>query len=391
MRKVKVLEVLESSAGGAGRHVSDLLLGLNLGRFETWFAFATGRADTLFLKELDAIKARGIRTVEVPMTRDISLNADARAFWLLYRLILREQFDVVHGHSSKAGFLGRVATKLASRRCKTVFTPHGIAVNIHSRYLWLEKLAGAFTDAMVAVSESEREQLAGYGLVPPDRIVTIYNGIRILKTETPSGAVRQRFNIPANAIVVGTCGRVAPAKDPSTFIHAATLVLRHNPNCFFLWIGIGEMLGWALAEVERLGIADRVRFIGYQSDVAPLLLCMDIFVLTSVYESFGYATGEAMALGRPVVGTDIAGTRDLVVRGVTGILVPPADPAALAVEIARLTVDTESRLRLGRNGQSRIFENFNCGDMVSNTEALYEKLVCSRAPKRISCPIEVSG
>jgi glycosyltransferase involved in cell wall biosynthesis len=118
---------------------------------------------------------------------------------------------------------------------------------------------------------------------------------------------------------------------------------------------------------------------------------MDIFVLTSVYESFGYATGEAMALGRPVVGTDIAGTRDLVVRGVTGILVPPADPAALAVEIARLTVDTESRLRLGRNGQSRIFENFNCGDMVSNTEALYEKLVCSRAPKRISCPIEVSG
>jgi glycosyltransferase involved in cell wall biosynthesis len=374
MRKIKLLTVLESTAGGAGRHVADLLLNIDLNVFDVWFVYSLRRADRRFADDLDRIRGRGIVTVEVTMVRNITPVDDFKAFVALWRLIRREEFDIVHGHSSKAGFLGRLSAKLAYPRVKTVFTPHGISVNFSRWFLCLERLAGAFTDMIIAVSESERRELINYRLVSPGRIRVVSNGVNVPSEIGVDLAIRQHFGVPTNAVLIGTCGRVARPKDPGTFIRASVITLRAHSNCFFLWIGSGEMLAWARSEVRRLGVADRVLFVGYRTDVETVLRSCDIFLLTSLGESFGYATAEAMALSLPVVATNTTGTTDLVIPKLTGMLAPVGDPVAISDALGELIESFSVRLFMGTNGRARIEANFSIPAMVRDTEAQYQRL-----------------
>jgi glycosyltransferase involved in cell wall biosynthesis len=375
MRKIKLLTVLESAAGGAGRHVADLLLNIDLNLFDVWLVYSSRRADGRFLYDLEGIRRRGIVTVEVGMVRKVAPVDDLKAFMVLWRLIKREKFDIVHGHSSKAGFLGRMAAKLAYPKAKTVFTPHGISAKANHWFLWLEKLAGAFTDTIIAVSESERRELINYRLVSPGQITVVNNGVNLPCETGVDPVIRQQFGVPQDAILIGTCGRVAMPKDPDTFIQAGLITLRRHSNCFFLWIGSGEMLTWARSEVRRLGVADRMLFVGYRTDVEMALRSCDIFLFTSLAESFGYATAEAMALSLPVVATHTTGTTDLVVPKLTGILAPVGDPVAISDALEELINSPPMRLFMGTNGRARIGADFSVSAMVRDTEVQYQRLL----------------
>lgn len=376
MPRLKILQVLEATLGGTRRHVTDLLLGLNKQKYEIHFAFSRLRADDLFAEELQRIQASGVRCFEIPMTRKIRPVSDLRSLWQLYRLARRERYDLVHTHSSKAGFLGRTAAKMARSGCRTLYTPNAIAVNLHPFYGWLERVAGLWTDAIIAVSESEREEIAACRLVPPSRLAMIFSGID-LTTYSPAedkGTVRSELAVSAETLLIGAVGRLAAQKDPQTFVRTAEAVLRRHPQACFVWVGEGELNEAALSLARTLGVEDRIRFVGFRRDVPQFLRSLDIFVLTSTYESFGYVTCEAMALGKPVVATAARGTRDLIVPGTTGFLTPLHDVAALSDAICTLIEDPDLRRRMGSEGRRRAEEVFNVSIMVKQTEDLYDRL-----------------
>lgn len=373
----KVLHVLEATSAGAARYVADLLLRMDTDEFDVSFAYSPNRADERFWRDLALIEARGIRLYAIPMSRSIQPSADARAFWSLFRLIRERRFDLVHGHSSKAGFLARLAAKLADRHIVTVYSPHAIAISLNPAYGYLERFAGRFTDAVLGVSRSERDELEGYRLLPSGKLRFVTAGIDLPRFAAPADgrAFRKRLRVPEAAVLIGTAGRLSSQKDPFTFLRAAARLNQSRVPAYFAWAGDGELRGEAESLSAALGIADRVRFGGQCADLRPFLASLDIFALTSRYESFGYVTCEAMAAGKPVVATNVSGSRELVVDGFTGFLVEPGDSASAAAALQRLAEDSLLRRAMGLAGRQRAREQYDVTRMVRQVEGLYRELI----------------
>jgi glycosyltransferase involved in cell wall biosynthesis len=373
----RILHVLEATSAGAARYVADVLLRIDLASFEVAFAYSPRRADHRFRADLRAIQERGIATFEIPMARGIRPIDDGKALWRIYRLIKEHGYHAVHGHSSKAGFLARLAAKLAGAHIVTIYSPHAIAISANPAYGPLERFAGRFTDAMLGVSRSEREELATYHLLPPSKLHHVTAGIDIptFTAYRDGGEFRREMRIPPDAVLIGSAGRLAPQKDPLTFVRAAAEVHRSRFDVYFAWAGEGELRDQAQALARSLGVDSRMRFAGYRPDLRPFLASLDVFALTSRYESFGYVTCEAMALGKPVVATHVAGSRELVEDGSSGLLVPAGDAESCAAALRKLATDTSLRRVMGIAGLRRAREHFDVGRMVRQLEDLYRKLL----------------
>ena len=373
----RILHVVEATSAGVARYVADLLLRIDTDAFDVALAYSPRRADERFWRDLRAIQSRGIPTFEIPMARNISPLDDGQALWRIYRLIKTQGFHLVHGHSSKAGFLGRLAGKLANPRVLTMYSPHAISISANAAYAHIERFAGHFTDAMLGVSRPERDELESHRLMPASRLHYVTAGIDIpaFADYPDNGEFRRRLRIPEDAVLIGTAGRLAPQKDPLAFVHAAACLLREGVPAYFAWAGDGDMLEQAECMAALLDLGPHIRFAGYCPDLRPFLAALDIFALTSRYESFGYVTCEAMAMGKPVVATDVGGSSALVEDGKTGFLVPAGDTAACAAALARLAGDSSLRNSMGQAARVRAQEHFNVARMVRQVEHLYRKLL----------------
>ena len=155
---------------------------------------------------------------------------------------------------------------------------------------------------------------------------------------------------------------------------------RRLPDVRFVCVGDGELRDQLGADADRLGVADRVTFVGFRRDMDALLGACDLVVLPSLYEGLPLALIEAMAAGRAVVATDIGGTRELVMDGETGILVPPRDPTALAGAVQRVVGDDALARRLGSAGRERVFRLFSAATMVGRVVGEYDRILGSRRP-----------
>jgi len=277
--------------------------------------------------------------------------------------------------------LGRLAARIASVSAVVVYSPHGLSflgdLPIAQRHLHLvlERLAGRLGDRMIAVSPSEREIIIKHGLAREHQVACISCGI-------PTGALppfdramqRRSLGLPPNAVVIGTVARVTPQKNPMLFIEAAAKVHQEHADVHFVWCGDGEMRLAAEAYARDNGIGQHCHFLGYREDVQNILAALDLFWLTSDYESFGLATAEAMALELPVVATNVAGTCDVVFADITGILVPPRNPAALAQATLDLLRAPERARSLGRAGRARVLECYTLDRMLDTMIAFYQNL-----------------
>ncbi|NWG72966.1 MAG: glycosyltransferase, partial [Parvularculaceae bacterium] len=157
--------VLESTLGGTRKYCADLLQRIDLASYRVTYIYATARADRQFYADLPWMRERGITLVEIPMVREVRLLDDLRSFVALVRYFRKHPYDIVHAHSSKAGFLARLASKLARPSAKTVYQPHMMAFQISRWYLHLERFATLFTDLVIADSESERRAILEHGIV----------------------------------------------------------------------------------------------------------------------------------------------------------------------------------------------------------------------------------
>jgi glycosyltransferase involved in cell wall biosynthesis len=384
----RVLHVIESTTAGVRRYVTYLLQHQSP-HWRMEVACPTVRqasyGDIAFVEE---IKQLGVPVHAVPMQRGIGLT-DALALRELWSVIRRGHYDLIHTHSSKAGFLGRLTARLSG--VPVVHTPNGLYyLGQHGVKRWfyrtLEHLAGFLTTEMIAVSEGECAVIARDRLIKPDRLCVIENGVDAaqIRQQADSAAgqqLREALQLNGQRPVIGAAGRLVPQKDPLTFVRAAARLKEAIPAARFIWCGDGELR----AETERLAAQARVPLIvpGHQENSAAIMRAYDLFILPSVYEGLPFALLEAMALGVPIVATDIGGVRDVLGHEAAGWLTPPQDAEALAAQITSAWRQPEEALRRAQTAQQLVATRFSVEHMVQRHLALYKQILQEKSSRKI--------
>jgi glycosyltransferase involved in cell wall biosynthesis len=392
-RKIRVLQVVEAIGGGVKRHLMSLLETIDRERFEIEVAGPELRPEKgegeKYASELAEL---GVRFHPIDMRWVISLRQDTAALARLWWLIRREGYDVVHGHSSKGGFLARAAGWLTGT--PTVYTPHGLYFLRFPpgprRFIYrsLERIARLFTTRFVAVSESEAGVALAERLAPAQKIVVIPNGVGSEAFQRPAHArahVRAELGIGLDAIVIGAAGRLSLQKNPECLVRAMREVIeRTKRQVYLVWAGGGELAGEVRSVVTECGLDQHCRLLGDRQDVKAVMCAFDVLALTSRYEGLPYVLLEAMALGLPVVATDVVGTRDVVLNGVNGYLVPTDSPTAVAEALLTLVNSDTRRSEFADRGRRMVTERFMLESMTRRLEALYTDL----AERRHDSPSE---
>jgi len=323
----------------------------------------------------EAARKAGATSVELRNVRRAIGPRDALGLIELIRLIRRVRPDVVHAHSSKAGVLARVAAAVCRVRA-VVFTAHGWAFKAEpgyrSRlYLNADRATAAVTSAVICVSETERREGLAARTCRPARTVVIRNGV-----DASRFGIRTHAEVPRPQLI--SVGRLKAPKDFETLLDA--LALLDGLSFEAIVVGDGPDLEHLEARSRRLGLVDRVTFAGEQPDVPERLARADCFVLSSVSEGLPISVLEAMAAGLPVVASDVGGVHELVGEGVTGSLVPPRDPEALAAALRPVLADAGLRARLGQAGRAEVEMSFSIEAFQRGHLDLYARLLAQKRP-----------
>jgi len=366
-----VLHVLEAIEGGTARHLVDLVR--NVEGVEHHVAVPSQRVGGLTDRAAAGRMAAAGAVVHVTeMRRAPLVPSNGVALAKLVGLVGGTRTTLVHGHSSVGGALGRAAGTITGR--PRVYTPHGLATGRAA--LAVERALGHVTDRLIAISESEALQLLGLRLVPPHRLVTIANGIEVDGWAPPAGTpdLRTLLGLDAEAPLVGTISRLVAQKAPERFTEVAGLVLAARPDAHAVLVGDGPLR--AAVDPGRLpeGTAGRFHRLPGLEDAGAVLGQLDVFLLTSRFEGCPYSALEAMRAGTPPVLTDVVGSRDVLVDGVSGHLVPEHDMGAMAAVVFDLLADDARRSAVGAAAREHV-RRFDVRKMGAGLAALYAELV----------------
>ncbi|WP_324718097.1 glycosyltransferase family 4 protein [Carboxydochorda subterranea] len=356
------------SVGGAHVHVRDLSIHL-LGKGHQVTVLAGGQGP--FTQELrdQGIPHRSLRY----LARSICPSRDVRGILELRRELSALMPDIVSTHSSKAGWLGRLAAK--SLGLPVLFTAHGwaftegVAKRERRFYAFAERLAGPFADRIITVSEHDRQLALAYRVAPPKQVVTIHNGVPDVPLALRARPERQ----PPRLVMIA---RFEPQKAHSALLSAIAGLADLSWELEF--IGDGPLLEAVKAQVNGLGLEQRVRFLGARKDVAERLAGAQVFVLISNWEGLPRTILEAMRAGLPVVASDVGGVHEAVMEGETGFLVPRGQVGALRERLLRLIRVPDLRIQMGRSGRARYEHYFTFERMYHETMAVYQEVLAAR-------------
>ena len=330
---------------------------------------------------LDDAVAAGANVVHVPhLRRPLSPLADLQAFIWLFRYFRRERPEIVATHTAKAGSVGRLAAALAGVRI-IVHTFHGHVLDGYfgrirtSVFVVVERFLGLLTTQFIAISPEIASDLERLG-IGHGKTVVVRLGLDLdhLTIDKP-GRLRSDIGVPPGVPLVGIVGRLVPIKAHDLFLAAASLVAKAHPDAHFAIVGDGELWSELHAAVARLGLAERVHFTGWRSDLAEVYSDLDIVVCCSRNEGTPVSLIEACAAGRCVIGTRVGGIADIIATGVNGLLVPSGDSGALATAIEDLISDPAKRGMMGNTGRQMVLERHGSSRMVSELKEVYRRLL----------------
>jgi glycosyltransferase involved in cell wall biosynthesis len=311
---------------------------------------------------------------------------DALACRALWRLFREKRYDVVHTHSGKAGFLGRLAAKKAGVPI-IVHTIHGPSFYKYQNPIgnWIfrsaEQLAGAWTTQFVSVADAMSEQYLAAGIGSPEQYETIRSGMdtAAFVRARPDNALRAKLGIGPDDLVVGKVARLFRLKGHEYLMEAAPRIVAAVPNVKFLLVGDGSYRERFEREAERMGLRDRFVFAGLvpPSEIPSYMALMDVLVHLSLREGLPRTLPQALATGKPVVAFDVDGAREVCRNGETGFLVKAEDVTGLVEAVIRVLQDRALADKLGCRGRELVQEQFTNKAMVDQLDALYQRLARS--------------
>ncbi len=343
-----------------------------------------------------AVKQHGLGLVNLDVIRrEIRPVWDLRGLVRLTRFLRSEPYQIVHTHTSKAGFVGRLAARLAGVPV-IVHTAHGFAfhedspASVRHFYSALERLASQWCDRIVTVSEFHRTWAIELGICSPRRIVAIPNGIAEVIRNRDVGLAEVRLEMGARHgdLVILSMARLARDKGLEYLIEAATLLPRTGRPIRIVIAGDGPEREHLEQLAGRLGVTDRVVFLGFREDVGDLLAASDLVVLPSLREGLSIALLEAMAAGKPIIATSIGSQREVASRADMARLVRPADALALSEAIVRLAGDEALMVRLGASARALYESRYTENRMLQSYKQLYFDLLHAKCPAEALTPQE---
>jgi len=302
---------------------------------------------------------------------------DRRVVPALVDLIRRERVDLVHSHLYHANFYGRLAARKAGvaavASIHNTYTKHKLHRQLINWYL------GRHTAAIIAGSEEIKRDVVRYDHVPESLVEVIPNSVDLSRSHSALSReqARERLGIPANAIVLGTVGRLEEQKGHRYLIEALGLLRTQGVNALLLLVGEGREGPALKALTASLGLEQQVMFLGTRDDLGDLFRAMDLFVMPSLWEGLSLAMLSAMAAGLPVVATSVGGVPQVLGEDEYGFTVPSGDAAALAARIAQCLADPSGMAHLGAKAVQRVRENYSDEAMVRRVEAVYERVLGS--------------
>lgn len=339
----------------------------------------------------------GLFAVEPSLVRPVRPLTDLRAFLRLTRRFRTERPDLVHTHSGKAGFVGRLAAR-AARVPVIVHTIHGPSFGpfqgptANACFLAAERLAGRATTHFVTVADAMARQYLAAGIGRPDQYTRIFSGLDLqpFLNLQPDPAARLALGLEPEHIVVGTIARLVPLKGHEELFAAAAELVRDLPHLRFLLVGDGPLRPAFEAELARRRLTRHFVFTGLvpPAEIPRLIGAMDLLVHASRREGLPRALPQALAAGRPVVAYDCDGASEVCLNGRTGFLVPPGNLTALRERLRFLAADPRLRAELGNRGRALVRETFPVQRMVDDLAALYDRLLAAHptGPRRRSPP-----
>lgn len=357
---------------GSENHLLTLLRGMDRREFRFHVGIlAEPRHIPLLQAYRQALEEAGVTVAFFPMRKFF----DYSLIWRLRRYMRDHRIDLAHTHLIHADLYGTLAAKAA-----------GISTIISSRHnddrfrryrvlIWLNRLLARWQTKIIVISDWVGQFLQDVEGIPAEKIARIHYGLDPAPIEAladPAYA-RQQFQIPADAPVIGTIGRLTTQKGQIYLLQAVSLLKKEFPNLRVIIIGDGELRGELEAQTKALDITTQVIFTGSRDhrETLRLLSGMDMFVFPSLWEGFGLVLLEAMALKKPIVASNVSAIPESVQDGSTGILVPPQQSQALAEAISRMLRAPDSFRTMGQNGYFTLQHSFSVSQMVHNTSVLY--------------------
>jgi glycosyltransferase involved in cell wall biosynthesis len=378
-KPMHVLQVSKST-GGVGQYLRTLVTHLDKDRFRVTAVCLSEGGDELAaeLSNIDGVQAYSLR-----MNRfKIDLFSDAQVLFKLARMIRKEKFDLIHAHTSKPGFLARVAamgTGVPSIYRPACFSFHdGLPKWKAYFYAAIERVAARWLTAKIlVVCEDERILARQYHVGSDSQFVTIHTGIDLSRFEEQADRrmIRASLGVPYSEFLIGTVGRLSKQKAPFDLVNAAAQVHKIYPNVHFVWVGDGELMSETQNLVESLHLEEVFHFAKHRKDVSSVLKSMDCFVLASHWEGFSLSVLEAMAVGLPVVISRVSGAAEAVLDGITGYVAPIGEPQALALALGNLISNPHVAKSFGEIGRQRFQQKFTVERMIKEIEQLYENVV----------------
>lgn len=377
---IRVMRIIaRMNVGGPAVQVSGLMRGFNSTEFDhrlfTGYC-ASDEADYLdtVATDVNAVRIQGFG-------RRVSLGGDIKAFITLVKEIRTFRPHVIHTHTAKAGFLGRIASIVSLQRSIRVHTFHGHLLNGYfgsfkrSLVVIAEKFLALFTHELLAVGDKVRQDLLNAGIGFKNRFGLMPPGLGI-GSLSPKADSQRVLGLPSGRLQCAFIGRVTQIKRPDRFLDVVSEIKKRGVELDFFIAGDGELLEMCRERIKKED--SPVTVLGWQSDIERVLSAADIVVLTSDNEGTPLSLIQAGMAGLPVVTTNVGSVPEVVLDGVTGIITA-LDIEKIADALEKLVTDKVLRAQYGDAAQKFTLSHFGVKRLVSDHEELYKKLIASRA------------
>ncbi len=368
MKSLCILQVIDGmNIGGAEVLLVDLVRSLGAAGHHVQVAYSTPGPMAARLAELN-----------VPLTRLPRFGrVDPFLLLRLMRLMRLEKPDIVHTHLFKSDLHGRLAARWAGVPVVISTAHNNDSWAKRAPLGWLYGRTARLADRIIAVSEEVREYQIKYTFLPPEKIVTIDNGVDLRRfegQEAAGHALRAEFGIASDAPLVGIIGRLTLQKDHASFLQAAARIRVALPEARFLVVGDGLLRAELVEQARSLKLDEAVIFAGLRSDIPAVLAALDVLVFSSRWEGLPVTLLEGMAAARPIVSTAVGGVPGVVADGDSALLVPAGISSVLADATLRVLRDPALARKLSVAARERVREKYSLDSMLKQTLALYEEL-----------------
>lgn len=375
MEKINILHIYQNSKiGGVQQQLLSLLKAYSRERFNPIFCCLGPKEE--IGKEIEETKIGFI-----PLNK-LRYNRFSPGIVLeLYRLMKKKQIHVVRTHRYRSNLYGRLAAFLAGVPVIIASVHDNYRTDKRPKRRIMNRILSKITDKIVAVSENVKEDIIRYDSIDPSKIEVIPNGIDVerFNPEKNTADIRKEFSLEEDDIVIGFIGRIVPAKGLEYLLNALPYLKEEFKSIKLLIVGEGSLVEELKERAKKNNIFDNILFIGRRRDIPEILASINIFVMPSIAEGLPNALLEAMAMGKPIVTTEVGGIPEIVKNGFNGLLVPPRDTLSLSKAIKELISNDRLAAKLGQAARDLVHDNLSIKAIAQKWQSLYLSILKEKA------------